>query len=156
MYKMGNHKQIADFQHIVACLHVTSIHISNSDCLWHPAVKMKVVLLLKRRCFKIGVLCGLLCCGWEAETCFPAFKANIFFFFSSLLALPLYHHVFSAAVSKACLVSYCSLFQKYQIIHYADWLSKCRFSFSLKTKIILLINLAEIEYSRCRFCWGFF
>lgn len=29
-YKMGNHKQVADFQHIVACLHVTSIHISNS------------------------------------------------------------------------------------------------------------------------------
>lgn len=30
MYKMGNHKQVADFQHIVACLRVTSIHISNS------------------------------------------------------------------------------------------------------------------------------
>lgn len=123
-------------------------------CLWHPAVKIKVVLLLKRRCFKIGVLWGLLYCEWEAATCFPAFKANIFF--SPLFWLFHYISTISAAVSKDCLVSYYSSFQKCQRIRYADWFSKCRFSFFLKTKTILLINLAEIEYSRCRFCWGFF
>lgn len=153
---------------------------------WEIINKWQISSTLWRVCmwpayiFQTPTACGILqwkwklCCYWKGaasklvhcvvyyavdEKQRPAFqhlKPIFFFLFSSLLALPLYQHVFSAAVSKACLVSYCSLFQKYQIICYADWFSKCRFSFSLKTKIILVINLAEIEYSRCRFCWGFF
>jgi len=124
-------------------------------CPWHPAVT-------KLCCCWKGTASELVCCedcSAVDEKQRPAFQDlkpvffSIFFFF--LLALH-YISTFSAAVSKACLVSYYSSFQKCQRIGYADWFSKCRFSLSVKTKTILLINLAEIEYSRCRFCWVFF
>lgn len=86
-------------------------------CLWHPAVKMKVVLLLKRRGFKIGVLWGLGCCGWEAATWFPARRANQFFFFLHPSPSPL---LFDSSIISAHSPLQCPKRDSFLIIHYSQ------------------------------------